>query len=104
MSGKFFAHPFDARSVMLFASIAVTSAMAHAQPLNSSQQRIGQAASGSRIIQVERQLGTMTRAAIRRANRSKRRSDPAATAGFPISPLPATAGFFHARLQRSGQP
>ncbi|MCS4294095.1 hypothetical protein M2375_002328 [Comamonas sp. BIGb0152] len=58
MSGKFFSHPFDTRSVMLFASIAVTSAMAHAQPLNSSQQRLGPAASGSRIIQVERQLGT----------------------------------------------
>ncbi|TDS81542.1 hypothetical protein [Comamonas sp. JUb58] len=57
MSGKFFAHSFDARSVMLFASIAVTSAMASAQPLSSSQQRIGQAASGSRIIQVDRQLG-----------------------------------------------
>ena len=28
---KFFTHPFDARSVMLFASIAFTSAMAQAQ-------------------------------------------------------------------------
>ena len=31
MTATFFTHPFDARSVMLFASIAFTSAMAQAQ-------------------------------------------------------------------------
>ena len=56
--GQWFTHPFDARSVMLFASIAVTSAMSHAQPASSSAtQRMGNGAS-SRIVQVERNLNT----------------------------------------------
>ena len=58
MTAKFFTHPFDARSVMLFASIAVTSAMSHAQPASSSAtQRMGNGAS-SRIVQVDRHLNT----------------------------------------------
>ena len=48
---------FDARSVMLFASIAVTSAMAHAQPASgSTAQRIAQGAGAHRIVQAERNL------------------------------------------------
>ena len=57
MPAKFFTHPFDARSVMLFASIAVTSAMAHAQPVTgSAAQRLAQGASAHRIVQAERNL------------------------------------------------
>ncbi|WP_377779529.1 hypothetical protein [Comamonas odontotermitis] len=57
MPAKFFTHPFDARSVMLFASIAVTSAMAHAQPATgSAAQRLTQGASAHRIVQAERNL------------------------------------------------
>lgn len=57
MPAKFFTHPFDARSVMLFASIAVTSAMAHAQPATgSAAQRLTQGASAHRIVQTERNL------------------------------------------------
>lgn len=57
MPAKFFTHPFDARSVMLFASIAVTSAMAHAQPATgSAAQRLAPGAGAHRIVQAERNL------------------------------------------------
>ena len=56
MTAKFFTHPFDARSVMLFASIAVTSAMAHAQPLPNASQRAANGANNQRVTQVDRHL------------------------------------------------
>ena len=58
MTASRFTHPFDARSVLLFATIAVGSAMAQAQPArnNAAQQSMGTSASNHRVAQAERTL------------------------------------------------
>ena len=55
MTTKFLTHSFDARSVLLFASIAVTSAMAPAQTLSASAAAKA-ATPTSRMVQVDRHL------------------------------------------------
>ncbi|MFG5776547.1 hypothetical protein ACFIQF_05680 [Comamonas sp. J-3] len=57
MSASRFTHPFDARSVLLFASIAVGSALAQAQPApgNAAQSSAG-ASSSHRAVPAERTI------------------------------------------------
>ena len=57
MTAKFFTHPFDARSVMLFASIALGSALAQAAPSASSAAAAKAVTTHtSRSLQAERNL------------------------------------------------
>ncbi len=56
MTAKFFTHPFDARSVMLFASIALGSAMAQAAPAAHSASARSATTQTSRVLQAERNL------------------------------------------------
>ena len=58
MTAKFLLHPvdFDARSVMLFASIALGSAFAQARPAPQPNPSTTSGAHISRVVQVERNL------------------------------------------------
>lgn len=57
MTAKLLTHPFDTRSVMLFASIAFTSAMAQAAaPSVNTVNTITSTTQTSRVVQVERNL------------------------------------------------
>ena len=56
MTAKFFTHPFDARSVMLFASIALGSALAQAAPSANATTAKTATTQTTRVVPAERNL------------------------------------------------